>query len=270
MATQKGRNWSSGDIVTAANLSSVERGVSAVSSLYEPTTWANGDTVTAAALNNIEQGIVNADGGGQSWVTLCEEEVTTETTVDGNLAFLSYSQLISADTIRVTFDETTYTCNIVNQDGSSTYYGGVGETGPDFSEYPFAFISSGFNPTDNVIYTETAGTHTVKIEALQESGSSDFSTAELRITNNTESNFFLDIITVTDEDGIGHGVACLAYESRTFLVVLYKNYATSGTYTPESLAAAISASGSIEIDEEYGDVYVSGDCIITLYNSLPE
>lgn len=60
MATQKGRNWSSGDIVTAANLSSIERGVSAVTEEYTPTTWANGNTVTAAALNNIEQGIVNA------------------------------------------------------------------------------------------------------------------------------------------------------------------------------------------------------------------
>lgn len=42
MATQKGRNWSSGDIVTAANLSSIEKGVSAVAEEYTPTTWANG------------------------------------------------------------------------------------------------------------------------------------------------------------------------------------------------------------------------------------
>lgn len=62
MATQTGRNWSSGDIVTAANLSSIERGVSAVAEEYTPTTWANGNTVTAAGLNNIEQGIVNASG----------------------------------------------------------------------------------------------------------------------------------------------------------------------------------------------------------------
>ena len=60
MATQKGRNWSSGDIVTAANLSSVERGVSTLAENYTPTTWANGDTVTAAALNKIEQGVVDA------------------------------------------------------------------------------------------------------------------------------------------------------------------------------------------------------------------
>ncbi len=59
MATQKGRNWSSGDIVTAANLSSIERGVSAMAEEYTPTTWANGDIVTVETLNNIEQGIVS-------------------------------------------------------------------------------------------------------------------------------------------------------------------------------------------------------------------
>lgn len=69
MATQKGRNWSSGDIVTAANLSSIERGVSAVTEEYTPTTWANGNTVTAAALNNIEQGIANAGDGSSDFST---------------------------------------------------------------------------------------------------------------------------------------------------------------------------------------------------------
>lgn len=69
MATQKGRNWSSGDIVTAANLSSIERGVSAVAEEYTLTTWANGNIVTAAALNNIEQGIANAGGGSSDFST---------------------------------------------------------------------------------------------------------------------------------------------------------------------------------------------------------
>lgn len=69
MATQKGRNWSSGDIVTAANLNSIERGVSAVAEEYTPTTWANGNTVTAAGLNNIEQGIANAGGGSGDFST---------------------------------------------------------------------------------------------------------------------------------------------------------------------------------------------------------
>lgn len=69
MAIQKGRNWSSGDIVTAANLGSIERGVSAVAEEYTPTTWANGDTVTAAALNNIEQGIASVGGSSGDFST---------------------------------------------------------------------------------------------------------------------------------------------------------------------------------------------------------
>lgn len=67
MATQIGRNWSSGDIVTAANLSSIEGGVSTLVEGYTPTAWANGDTVTAASLNKIEQGIV--DGGSSDFST---------------------------------------------------------------------------------------------------------------------------------------------------------------------------------------------------------
>lgn len=69
MAKQTARNWSSGDIVTAANLKSIERGVSAVAEEYTPTTWANGDTVTATALNNIEQGIANSGGGSSDFST---------------------------------------------------------------------------------------------------------------------------------------------------------------------------------------------------------
>lgn len=95
-------------------------------------------------------------------------------------------------------------------------------------------------------------------------GTSEFSTAEMQIVNNTENNFQIDIIIVNDEDGIGMGASCLAGESQTFSVVLYKDLPTSGKYTPESLAGTISGTGSIEIEEEYGDVYVSGDCIITL------
>lgn len=69
MAEQTARNWSSGDIVTAANLSSIERGVSTLAEDYIPTTWANGDAVTAAGLNNIEQGIANAGGGSSDFST---------------------------------------------------------------------------------------------------------------------------------------------------------------------------------------------------------
>ena len=91
MATQKGRNWSSGDIVTAANLSSIERGVSAVAEEYTPTTWTNGNTVTAAGLNNIEQGLVNAGGGlsdfSTATVTIVNNNAQYDCTAQGAFAF---------------------------------------------------------------------------------------------------------------------------------------------------------------------------------------
>lgn len=86
MATQKGRNWSSGDIVTAANLSSIERGVSTLAEEYTPTTWVNGDTVTAVALNNIEQGIANAGGGSSDFST-----ASMGIFFAGNDAFLAFN-----------------------------------------------------------------------------------------------------------------------------------------------------------------------------------
>ena len=76
MAEQTARNWSSGDIVTAANLKSIERGVSAMAEEYTPTTWTNGNTVTAAGLNNIEQGIVNAGGIATATLTYSAQNST--------------------------------------------------------------------------------------------------------------------------------------------------------------------------------------------------
>lgn len=60
MAGRTARNWSSGDIVTAANLYLIERGVSEVAETYTQTVWNNGDTITAEKLNNIENGIIGA------------------------------------------------------------------------------------------------------------------------------------------------------------------------------------------------------------------
>ena len=93
MATQKGRNWSSGDIVTAANLSSIEKGVSAVAEEYTPTTWANGNTVTAAGLNNIEQGIVNAGSGSSDFSTATVTLICNASAVSAFMAIARDAEL---------------------------------------------------------------------------------------------------------------------------------------------------------------------------------
>ena len=125
----------------------------------------------------IEEGfhrVVEGESGGsggdpgysctEGWVTLTDESVTTEQEDFGILGDLAYSKGITADTIKVTFNGTEYTCSKVTL-GISSYYGGIGETGPDFSQYPFALQSSG---PHNALYTENAGEYSIKIEELSQ------------------------------------------------------------------------------------------------------
>lgn len=86
------------------------------------------------------------------------------TTAQGgyNSTQLSYSQLIDADSITVTFDGTEYECPRISVH-NGYIYGGFTEGGaPDFSEYPFAIASD--SDHGNMFATETAGTYSIKIE----------------------------------------------------------------------------------------------------------
>lgn len=136
--------------------------------------WKCGDTITADDLNRLEGGVEEAleccsDKGyscTEEWVTLTDESVTTETSEGAlaPLALLAYTDEIKADSIKVTFDGTEYTCNKTSVDDGNAY-GGISAQVPDFSEYPFIIFSSQEN---NVLYTETAGTYQVKIETFEE------------------------------------------------------------------------------------------------------
>lgn len=95
---------------------------------------------------------------------LTDESVTTVFDEVNNSGTLAYSTSIDADTIRVTFDGTEYTCNIQEGPMGKLYGAPMGVWGLDWSEYPFQ-ISSGLR---NDIYTETAGTYQVKIETVEE------------------------------------------------------------------------------------------------------
>ena len=137
---------------------------------YEPKTWSCGETITADALNHIEDGIANADKGyecTESRQTLTEESVTT---YQGQAPYasmgLSYNTLIDADVLKVTFNGTEYTC-AKHDIGSGNAYGGLSPSGPAFSEYPFTVVSSpnGYGSM-NVLYTETEGTYSIKIEVV--------------------------------------------------------------------------------------------------------
>lgn len=119
---------------------------------YTPINWQTGDTITADKLNKMDNGWAVTSGA----TTLCDETITAVD--DGGMycAQLSASS-ITASTITVTYDGTPYQCA---QDGD----GGYGDnTGFTFTDYPFRIEFDGF------IVTETGGSHTVKVEAVESS-----------------------------------------------------------------------------------------------------
>ena len=116
---------------------------------YTPINWQTGDTITADKLNRCDNGWSVTSG----ITTLCDETVTTQDDDGDNVAYLSTSETITAETIDVTFAGTKYTCA-----KSGEVYGGAGF---DFSVYPFMLYD------DGTIYTETAGTYTGKVEVVE-------------------------------------------------------------------------------------------------------
>lgn len=142
---------------------------------YTPIGWQTGDTITAEKLNKMDNGW----GTSSTQETLCNETVTT--TYDSeqgmNLGMLTYSTPITADVLLITFDGVEYECHAISN-GAMTGYGGVTEQGPDFSVYPFALMSA---YGANGIYTETAGTYTIKIDAVETTY--DVSTAFTKMIN---------------------------------------------------------------------------------------
>lgn len=120
---------------------------------YTPINWQTGDTITAAKLNRCD------NGWAVESTQLFSETVTTAG--QGELysaAFAYQTGPIDGDAITVTFGGTDYECVRIDAFGGY-YYGGFGEYGPDFTDYPFC-ISSDMR-SGNMIYTASAGTYTV-------------------------------------------------------------------------------------------------------------
>lgn len=139
---------------------------------YEKQNWECGEMITADKLNHMEDGIAaggDCDCGFECETTttlLTNETVTTvqqEGFADGEI---SYSDLINAEVIKVTFNGTEYECPATRY-GDNYGYGASWDDNLeayDWSEYPFNIFSS--NGANNLI-TQTAGTYTVKIEAIE-------------------------------------------------------------------------------------------------------
>lgn len=132
---------------------------------YTPINWQTGDTITAEKMNKMDNGWAVESSSQQ----LFSETVTTELNPDypdePAWGDFTYSAQITADTVTVTFDGTDYTCTKVDSEGSNVY-GGWGDEGADFTDYPFAILS---DPGENAICTATGGTHTVSVAGTSSS-----------------------------------------------------------------------------------------------------
>lgn len=145
---------------------------------YNKRTWATGNVVGAVDLNRIENGIADIDvdeirGWDVQNTQLFSETVTTTDDGGMNVGTLVYSDTINADSIVVTFNGTDYTCSRIDV-SNAYFYGRYSQSGPDFSEYPFAIQSSDGR---NYLVTQTAGTYTVAVGEREAVASDDFSEA---------------------------------------------------------------------------------------------
>lgn len=189
---------------------------------YEKQVWNCGDTITAEKMNHIEEGIENAQSGYEctsSEVTLVSNE--TISTSEEN-TFLSYTNLIDADTLVVYFDGTRYECPKISGGSAYNAYGGYSssEEATDFSEYPFAICSAIETevPTRrNIVYTETAGTHTIELKVVSEvvSTTECFEKAVKKFTGYECKE---TLKTLTEESIASTGMPPIAYLSYTQLI----------------------------------------------------
>ena len=216
----------------------------------------NGTSGSLSWPNGFVEGISSGSG---SWQTAFEGSVTTEQSEMGNIGYINYNEQLTADTLKITFDGIEYECEKISTI-TSNMYGGFGEDGLDFSEYPFLIMST---EDENRVFTESAGTHTLKIEEPQSGGSSDFSTAEVTVVwNAARDTVVLYGANISNIDDPSFGVMWLDGDLREhFEAILYRQEASYEIDT-EKTTASISVSGNAELDENY--ITITGDCTITI------
>lgn len=196
-------------------------------------------------VNNVE------GGGGETWNTVFEGNVTTEEPAEAPWAVIPNTGQITADNIRVTFNGTEYECR-KNADGT---YGALLDESTetiDWSVYPF---NIGYDSGDEsmTLITQTTGTYSLKIEEPQSEGSSDLSTAKVTLIN--ETMFGLKLAHIDNTTGIEPEMG----QSGEYEVVLYKGKA-AGFFTSPS--GNLSVTGNITYDD--GELFITGDGTITI------
>lgn len=140
---------------------------------YTPINWQTGEIITAEKLNKMD------NGWGIGNTPLFNETVTTAESHGLNQAIFNYNEYINYNTITVIFNGTEYTCSDIYQGGVHNY-GGLGESGPDFSTYPFVIRSVEGN---NSLITSVEGTFNVSVIANVLNVSNNFRQAVSDVVN---------------------------------------------------------------------------------------
>lgn len=201
-------------------------------------------------------------GGGETWNTVFEGNVTTEEPAEAPWAVIPNTAQITADNIRVTFNGTEYECE-KNVDGT---YGALLDESTetyDWSVYPF---NIGYDSGDEsmTLITQTAGTYSLKIEEPQSEGSSDFSTAEVTFVNNTVSNILSGstaLVFDEEEHSYVYGIDSLA-DNGSYTFILYKGLNIFQCTNTDKFT--VTTSGNVTYDSEHGAFLITGDCTITI------
>lgn len=135
---------------------------------YTPINWQTGDTITAEKMNKMDNGW--SVGSSQ----LFSETVTTVNDGEFNVGALTFvATATPPEVLTVTFDGNSYNCTRQGT-GNYTYGADFG----DFSEYPFLLTFPPVGaPDPAMIFTETAGTHTISATGTIIEVSSNFNGA---------------------------------------------------------------------------------------------
>lgn len=93
-------------------------------------------------------------------------------------------------------------------------------------------------------------------------GESDFSTAEIRIINNSSSDVEFLCVNITEEDGLNTTFVATINSDKTRTLVLYMDNGLLSLY--DDYPVAISTTGDISYDD--GSFTVTGDGTVTITN----
>ena len=116
---------------------------------------------------------------------LFEGNITTTNTDGFIMGDFSINTLLNQEVLLTEFNNIEYVCE-ANKSGSWYIYGGFNPSGPDFTNYPFAFYQN--DASNTRLYTENPGTYSLKIYTAIPDSDSDSSSEPVTIRSYIDKN----------------------------------------------------------------------------------